>query len=62
MEQVKGMTYSLDALLGTEPPGSSTSSEKTRKGSEGSIKIGDEDIIKADQEFANMNGSKFSKP
>lgn len=62
VEQVKGMTYSLDALLGTESPASSTSQEKQPKQSQSSIKVGDDDIIKADEEFATVNGIPYSLP
>lgn len=62
VEQVKGMTYSLEALLGTD--GTSTrqgGSKKEGKGNQ-SIQIGEEDIIKADEEFANMNGISYTLP
>lgn len=62
VEQVKGMTYSLDALLGTEVPGQSPAKGNTPKGTHESFKIGDEDVIKADEEFANMNGIPYSLP
>ncbi|KAL8838990.1 MAG: hypothetical protein Q9170_001920 [Blastenia crenularia] len=67
VQQVKGMTYSLDALLGKEPPnivpeesGSSTGNESDKASPSG--KIGQEDIIKADEEFANVNGISYSLP
>lgn len=62
VEQVKGMTYSLEALLGTD--GTRTrqgGSKKEGKGNQ-SIQIGEEDIIKADEEFANMNGISYTLP
>ncbi|KAL8642527.1 MAG: hypothetical protein Q9228_000791 [Teloschistes exilis] len=67
VEQVKGMTYSLDALLGTEPPeGSESGKTSTEKGSSGSaapsVKVGSEDIIKADEEFARVNGISYTLP
>jgi len=62
VEQVKGMTYSLDALLGTEPPGQSSPSEKVPKVTQTSVKVGDEDVIKADEEFAQMNGISYTLP
>jgi len=70
VEQVKGMTYTLEALLGTEPPDSSpkkapnngpaTTEEGSTKHSV--PKDGDEDIIKADEEFANVNGISYTLP
>ncbi|KAL9031871.1 MAG: hypothetical protein Q9196_000126 [Gyalolechia fulgens] len=66
VQQVKGMTYSLDALLGTESltMGSdqvqSSADDQPNDKSPSSIKIGNEDIIKADEEFANMNGISYS--
>lgn len=68
VEQVKGMTYSLDALLGKEAPvaGSDqveTSSKEEPSGNASSgVKIGDEDIIKADEEFAKVNGISYTLP
>lgn len=67
VEQVKGMTYSLDALLGSEPP---KARELTSTKNEGDVSISDqssgpadnEDIIKADEEFANMNGIPYTLP
>ena len=59
--QVKGMTYSLEALLGTESPG--RSSAKETSGLQGlSAKPGDEDIVKADEEFAIVNGISYTLP
>ncbi|CAL8574296.1 phosphatidylserine decarboxylase 1 [Xanthoria parietina] len=66
VEQVKGMTYSLDALLGKEPP----MADPTPTGPEEepgdhvaqSVKVGNEDIIKADEEFANVNGISYTLP
>ena len=62
VEQVKGMTYSLEALLGTEPPGKSTITDKVPNAQQDFVKIGDEDVIKADEEFARMNGISYSLP
>lgn len=62
VEQVKGMTYSLDALLGTDGTGTRQGdSTKEGKGNQ-SYQIGEEDIIKADEEFANMNGISYTLP
>ncbi|KAL8953105.1 MAG: hypothetical protein Q9222_001043 [Ikaeria aurantiellina] len=68
VEQVKGMTYSLDALLGSEGPNrSSNGREPSEKGApsgaaSSSIKAGNEDIIKADEEFAKVNGISYTLP
>ena len=62
VEQVKGMTYSLDALLGTGPLGSSRRLDEDLKASHASVKGGEEDVIKADEEFANVNGISYSLP
>lgn len=69
VEQIKGMTYSLDALLGTTPPGISenpnapsnifhTSDSLPRS----KAPAAGEDPIEADQEFANVNGISYTLP
>ncbi|PVH86964.1 phosphatidylserine decarboxylase-like protein proenzyme [Cadophora sp. DSE1049] len=69
VEQVKGMTYSLDALLGTKTP--ETSPNPSRPGSIFSPKTdasttsrrdGDEEVIKQDEEFATVNGISYTLP
>ena len=62
VEQVKGMTYSLDALLGTELPEKSKAKKETQEPTEPSIKAGDDDIVKDDREFATMNGISYTLP
>ncbi|KAL9128295.1 MAG: hypothetical protein Q9217_003000 [Psora testacea] len=62
VEQVKGMTYSLDALLGTGPPETAAKVPNLPKPSHGSVKEGEEDIIKADEEFATVNGISYTLP
>lgn len=68
VQQVKGMTYSLDALLGTETTTTSAhqaeplADDQINDGPPRSLKVGNEDIIKADEEFANMNGISYSLP
>jgi phosphatidylserine decarboxylase len=57
VEQVKGMTYSLEALLGSHTP--SPSSSGTSTPTTGS---GDEESIRADEEFAKMNGITYTLP
>lgn len=72
VEQVKGMTYSLDALLGTSKPETSPNPSNParifspkRDGSQQSsvsYKDGDEDVIKQDEEFAQVNGISYTLP
>lgn len=70
VEQVKGMTYTLEALLGTEPPSVSSNSAPAQgptKDAQGSnqhtsAREGEEDIIKSDEEFANVNGISYTLP
>jgi phosphatidylserine decarboxylase len=70
VEQVKGMTYSLDALLGMSneddsPPLSHPIRLNSKKGAHphgASHKEGDEDIIKQDEEFATVNGITYTLP
>lgn len=62
VEQVKGMTYSLEALLGTEPPGTSKGDVDDSQSHRASFKVGDEDVIKADEEFALVNGISYTLP
>lgn len=66
VQQVKGMTYSLDALLGKEPPTVNATQDHLDKESNNnistSVKVGNEDIIRADEEFANVNGISYTLP
>lgn len=72
VEQVKGMTYSLDALLGTskaetspdpsDPSNIFSSKRDASLQSVASHKDGDEDIIKQDEEFAQVNGISYTLP
>jgi len=68
VEQVKGMTYKLDALLGNSSPGTSpnplapsnifsSSSDQTLQS-----KPSDDPSINADREFANINGISYTLP
>ncbi|OWY42319.1 phosphatidylserine decarboxylase [Alternaria alternata] len=65
VEQVKGVTYSLDALLGSTKPSTpaqnvagsqviASEHEKTAKD--------EEDTVRADEEFANVNGISYTLP
>ena len=72
VEQVKGMTYSLDALLGGPDPRTSpnpsaplnifSSRNKAADQAQSRAMIGEEDVVRADQEFANMNGISYTLP
>ena len=70
VEQVKGMTYSLDALLGLStskpepisalPDGQQEHLNSSESGKE--LDKGPEDIARADEEFANVNGISYTLP
>ncbi|KAF2103623.1 phosphatidylserine decarboxylase proenzyme [Rhizodiscina lignyota] len=69
VEQIKGVTYSLDALLGSQRPGSGTSTPvpptahlapSYRRGER--EKHGDEEVIRADEEFAQINDISYTLP
>ena len=72
VEQVKGMTYSLDALLGTTNPETSPNSsnsgsifaqkDASTDQSKAVHQYGDEEIIKQDEEFARVNGISYTLP
>jgi phosphatidylserine decarboxylase len=72
VEQVKGMTYSLDALLGTSKPETSPNPQNPsdiftpQKGppqqNTTSHREGDEEVIKHDEEFATVNGISYTLP
>jgi phosphatidylserine decarboxylase len=72
VEQVKGMTYSLDALLGTTTPETSPNpshpsnifkpQDGTPKQNTTKQREGDQDVIKQDEEFARVNGISYTLP
>lgn len=59
MEQVKGVTYSLDALLGSQRPGSGAATPVSSGERE---KHGDEEVIRADEKFAEINDINYTLP
>lgn len=64
VEQVKGVTYSLDALLGSvrpSHPDHNIANSKVQT-AETHMKVGEEDIMRADEEFANVNGISYTLP
>ena len=73
VEQVKGMTYSLEALLGSSDSDSTDevqsdqnramqNPDESQNKSQPTSQAGQEDSIKADEEFANMNGISYTLP
>lgn len=73
VEQVKGVTYSLDALLGSKSPtpsssGTSTptsniaSSQNSSQPSPDRSRSGDQEMISSDEEFAQINGISYKLP
>ncbi|KAJ5682803.1 hypothetical protein N7462_005968 [Penicillium macrosclerotiorum] len=61
VEQVKGMTYSLDALLGAATPAHADHSNRL---SDPASETNQKDVenMKADEEFATMNGIHYTLP
>lgn len=68
IEQVKGMTYSIDALLGKNTPTPSIRSGTTTPATTDGIPLQerenhkDAEIVKQDEEFAQVNGIPYSLP
>ncbi|KAL1598650.1 phosphatidylserine decarboxylase 1 [Paraconiothyrium brasiliense] len=64
VEQIKGVTYSLDALLGSVRPSKPTpqSLDTRQSTSDTHTKVGSEDVMRADEEFANVNGISYTLP
>ena len=66
VEQVKGVTYSLDALLGAQRPTSASSniakSSQSPQPNPNRTRGGDEEHIDADEEFAQVNGISYTLP
>lgn len=68
VEQVKGVTYSLDALLGsrsssnTNPTSNIQSSPNSPQPSSDRARSGDEESIRSDEEFAQVNGISYTLP
>ncbi|KAH7242384.1 phosphatidylserine decarboxylase-domain-containing protein [Fusarium tricinctum] len=63
IEQVKGMTYSIDALLGKNTPPASISGTSTPATSQSSTGISEEEsLVKQDEEFAQVNGISYTLP
>ncbi|TKX24355.1 phosphatidylserine decarboxylase proenzyme-1 [Elsinoe australis] len=70
VEQVKGVTYSLDALLGSREPdphaqgvaSNIASSPDSPQPSPDRHTSGNEEVIRADEEFAQVNGISYTLP
>lgn len=64
VEQIKGVTYSLDALLGSVRPTKPTLSNLDTRDqtSDKHTKVGSDDVMRADEEFANVNGISYTLP
>ncbi|OLN97456.1 Phosphatidylserine decarboxylase proenzyme 1, mitochondrial [Colletotrichum chlorophyti] len=68
IEQVKGMTYSIDALLGKNTPTSSIASGWSTPQEAEAAKTNardispDEALVKTDEEFARVNGISYTVP
>ncbi|EFQ26098.1 phosphatidylserine decarboxylase [Colletotrichum graminicola] len=66
IEQVKGMTYSIDALLGKNTPTPSISSgwstpQEVEAENSNSVSPS-QDLVKTDEEFARVNGISYTVP
>lgn len=65
VEQVKGVTYSLDALLGSSRPSKpedNVANSQVRSSEHIKTPKDQEDIVRADEEFANVNGISYTLP
>jgi len=64
VEQVKGVTYSLDALLGSKSPTPSSSGTSTPASSAYTSQSSsdEEEVVRADEEFAEVNGITYTLP
>ncbi|MCJ1310346.1 phosphatidylserine decarboxylase 1 [Agyrium rufum] len=61
IEQIKGMTYSLDALLGSHTSGNGADS-KAQDEQQQAERSSTADVHKADEEFARLNGISYTLP
>ena len=65
IEQVKGMTYSVDALLGKQSSSSHAIADHRPAEKEDAAKTavhGDEELVAQDEEFARVNGISYTIP
>ncbi len=63
IEQVKGMTYTIDALLGQTSPAPSISGQSATAAAKPQRTLeGDEELVKRDEEFARVNGISYTLP
>ena len=61
LEQVKGVTYSLDALIGTEDPNHAKKAPNIEVRSQNEAEISEENLAK-DEEFARINSISYTIP
>ena len=62
VEQVKGMTYSLDALLGPGKPETSLGQAGEKAPDQSHDHVGEENVVRSDEEFARVNGISYTLP
>lgn len=63
VEQIKGMTYSLEALLGSASPTLEGAPDHvSTKDREVKTERPTDEVLKADEEFANVNGISYTLP
>jgi phosphatidylserine decarboxylase len=63
VEQVKGVTYSLDSLLGSvRPTQRAPIADASTDAKQAHSKVGEQDTVRADEEFANVNGISYTLP
>lgn len=67
IEQVKGLTYTVDALLGQQSPtpsitGSTSSDDEGNRGTVPRELTDQEELVRKDEEFAHVNGIKYTLP
>lgn len=68
VEQVKGVTYSVNALLGSEPVAGAlvnsnvAGNQEAPQPSDSRGRIGDAEIVQTDEEFARVNGISYTLP
>ena len=60
VEQVKGVTYSLDALLGTETPEMAENAKQVPISADATSLKDDETLKRDDEEFAKLNGISYT--
>lgn len=62
IEQVKGMTYTIDALLGKNTPPPSVNDWPETPGTPPDNRFADERLLREQEEFAQLNGISYTLP